>query len=371
LRAPSTLSTRLVTVAAVVASSAAFVASADAASRTWVSGVGDDANPCSRTAPCKTLAGAISKTDASGTIDVLDPAGVGAVTITKAITIDGTGQLGSVLVAGTAGIVITAAPTDDVVIRGMQIAGNGTAAAPAGCPQYAGTVGVSVRSAHSVTIEDSDVSGFSSAAVDLSQATSNTSVLLNGDTLTGSCGQGVNAVPPAGHTASVSVHDTAISNTATGVLAGDGAHVWLSGATVFGNTLGLSTTGSGVIDSYWGRNALTGNTTDGSPTNVLDAPPTPVSTTTTTTINNTIAPPAGAGTTTSGATPVAALSCKVPSLKGLTLSKATSALSAAHCTLGSVTKKTSKKVGKVLSQKKAAGSSLAAGAKVGVTVGKK
>lgn len=59
------------------------------ASRTWVSGVGDDANPCSRTAPCKTFAGAISKTIAGGEIDALDPSGFGAVTITKAITIDG------------------------------------------------------------------------------------------------------------------------------------------------------------------------------------------------------------------------------------------------------------------------------------------
>src|SRR5687767_8122453 len=59
------------------------------ASRTWVSGVGDDVNPCSRTAPCKTFAGAISKTARDGEIDALDPAGFGAVTITKSITIDG------------------------------------------------------------------------------------------------------------------------------------------------------------------------------------------------------------------------------------------------------------------------------------------
>lgn len=65
------------------------------ASRTWVSGVGDDANPCSRTAPCKTFAGAVSKTAAGGEIDALDPAGYGAVTITKAITIDGGGGAGS------------------------------------------------------------------------------------------------------------------------------------------------------------------------------------------------------------------------------------------------------------------------------------
>jgi hypothetical protein len=67
------------------------------ATRTWVSGVGDDANPCSRTAPCKTFAGAISKTAANGEIDALDPGGYGAVTITKAITIDGGGgQVASV-----------------------------------------------------------------------------------------------------------------------------------------------------------------------------------------------------------------------------------------------------------------------------------
>src|SRR6185295_16895979 len=66
------------------------------ATRTWVSGVGDDANPCSRTAPCKTFAGAISKTAVDGEIDALDPGGFGAVTITKSITIDGgpTGEAG-------------------------------------------------------------------------------------------------------------------------------------------------------------------------------------------------------------------------------------------------------------------------------------
>jgi len=65
------------------------IASASAqASRTWVSGVGDDANPCSRTAPCKTFAGSISKTVAGGEIDCLDPGGFGALTITKAVTID-------------------------------------------------------------------------------------------------------------------------------------------------------------------------------------------------------------------------------------------------------------------------------------------
>jgi hypothetical protein len=97
------------------------------ATRTWVSGVGDDANPCSRTAPCKTFAGAISKTATGGEIDTLDPGGFGGVTITKSITIasEGTGEAG-VLVSGTNGIVVNA-PTGSLVnLRGLQIEGLGT-----------------------------------------------------------------------------------------------------------------------------------------------------------------------------------------------------------------------------------------------------
>src|SRR5262245_14823513 len=74
------------------------------ASRTWVSGVGDDANPCSRTAPCKTFAGAISKTAINGEINCLDPGGFGAVTITKSITIDCHEVFASILNSGTNGV---------------------------------------------------------------------------------------------------------------------------------------------------------------------------------------------------------------------------------------------------------------------------
>src|SRR5690349_4009812 len=90
------------------------------ATRTWVSGVGDDANPCSRTAPCKTFAGAISKTAPAGEINCLDPGGFGAVTITKSITIDchDIGTAG-VLVSGVNGIVISAASTDQITLRNL------------------------------------------------------------------------------------------------------------------------------------------------------------------------------------------------------------------------------------------------------------
>src|SRR5438552_18717491 len=88
------------------------------ASRTWVSGVGDDVNPCSRTAPCKTFAGAISKTAAGGQISVLDPGGFGSVTITKSISIVAIGAEAGVLATNTNGIVINAGPHDGVHIPG-------------------------------------------------------------------------------------------------------------------------------------------------------------------------------------------------------------------------------------------------------------
>jgi len=96
------------------------------ATRTWVSGVGDDANPCSRTAPCKTFAGAISKTAAQGEISVLDPGGFGAVTITKSISIVAEGVEGGILAAGVNGVIVNAAATDTVTLRGLTIEGANT-----------------------------------------------------------------------------------------------------------------------------------------------------------------------------------------------------------------------------------------------------
>src|SRR5437660_7818323 len=109
--------------AAILSLSIATVASAQA-TRTWISGVGDDVNPCSRTPPCQTFAGAIAKPAPGGEISVLDPGGFGAVTITKSITLDGGGgQVASVLVAGTNGIVVAAAAGDIVILRNLRLDG--------------------------------------------------------------------------------------------------------------------------------------------------------------------------------------------------------------------------------------------------------
>src|SRR3569623_1628780 len=107
--------------AAALACTIATGASAQA-TRTWVSGVGDDVNPCSRTAPCKTFAGAISKTANGGEINCLDPGGFGAVTINKTLVIDCHYTEGGALAAGN-GSVINALATDVVVLRGLDVFG--------------------------------------------------------------------------------------------------------------------------------------------------------------------------------------------------------------------------------------------------------
>src|SRR3984957_14781213 len=123
------------------------------ATRTWISGVGDDVNPCSRTAPCKTWAGAISKTATGGEIDALDPGGFGALTITKSITIDGGGgQVASVLTVGTPGITINGA-NSVVILRNLDFNGllnNGTP----------GTSGVQIIQAARVVLEHDTIFGF-------------------------------------------------------------------------------------------------------------------------------------------------------------------------------------------------------------------
>jgi len=130
---------------------------AHAQTRTWVSGVGDDLNPCSRTAPCKTFAGAISKTADGGEIDCVDPGGFGAVTITKSITIDGGGTFASILAAGTNGVNLNdsasgAAGTKVARLRNISINGAGT-----------GVVGINYTSGKALYVENCQIFGFKSS----------------------------------------------------------------------------------------------------------------------------------------------------------------------------------------------------------------
>src|SRR6478672_1464327 len=135
------------------------------ASRTWVSGVGDDANPCSRTAPCKTFAGAISKTAAGGEIDALDPGGYGVVTITKSITIDGgSGVVASILSTNTNAIVIAAGSGDSVVLCNLQINGAGT-------PANVDTRGIKFLSGLRLVVEDCAISNTGKRGISIESST--------------------------------------------------------------------------------------------------------------------------------------------------------------------------------------------------------
>jgi hypothetical protein len=151
------------------------------ATRTWVSGVGDDANPCSRTAPCKTFAGAISKTAAGGEISVLDPGGFGGVTITKAISLtnDGAGEAG-ILVAGTNGITVSAGVNDIVNIRGIVIDGAGT-----------GIAGIRFNSGAAVNVQNCVIKNFSGAGTGITFTPNAASRLFVSDTIVSNNGGGI------------------------------------------------------------------------------------------------------------------------------------------------------------------------------------
>ena len=147
----------LMTLAVLFVGSLLAAAPANAqATRTWISGVGDDVNPCSRTAPCKTFAGAISKTAAGGEIDCLDPGGFGTVTVTKSITFDCSGTLGSILSSGTNGINITDGGSNTIVVRIRGITINGAGTTP-------GSIGINVISANAVFIENVIIQNFNTS----------------------------------------------------------------------------------------------------------------------------------------------------------------------------------------------------------------
>jgi hypothetical protein len=139
-------------------------------SRTWVSGdEGDDTNPCSRTAPCKTLAAALAATAAGGEIDAIDAGSFGPVTITKAVTIDGGGgQVASVLADGVNGIVVAAGAGDVVVLRNLRINGIKT-----------GLNGIRFTSGGSLIVEQCEILGFTQNGIDIALSASASSWIMN------------------------------------------------------------------------------------------------------------------------------------------------------------------------------------------------
>jgi hypothetical protein len=226
------------------------------ATRTWVSGVGDDVNPCSRTAPCKTFAGAISKTAAGGEINALDPAGYGAVTITKAITIDGGGNLSSVLVAGTNGIVINAGATDRVILRNLEINGSGT-----------GLSGIRFLAGSKLLVESTRIYNFADNGVYMGP-TSGTATLVmnrvtvsqNRDSATADAA-GVRLIPGASAKVDATFIDVVVDSNDRGIHVLDGSVATVKNSAVTNNLYaGIAAKSSGRPTSVVVENSIsTGN----------------------------------------------------------------------------------------------------------------
>lgn len=304
-----------------------YAASASAqATRTWVSGVGDDVNPCSRTAPCKTFAGAISKTAAGGEINCVDPGGFGGVTITKSLTIDCANVEAGVLVSGTNGITVNAGAGGVVTLRGLDIIGTvatpalngvnfitgdalivekctireflspapngfGILFQPSGTSKLyvsnttfsnngSGATGgaVLIKPSGSATTKATLSKIFvahntSGITADGSATTGVTHTVVVDSVLAGSSVSGAAIFTPAagGGITTMMLDRVSVADNITGALSsGPKSFVYLTNTTVFGNSTGLSAPSSGSILSYKTNNINGGNSpTDGAPTGTL------------------------------------------------------------------------------------------------------
>ena len=190
------------------------------ATRTWVSGLGDDANPCSRTAPCKTFPGAYSKTAVGGEIDVIDPGGFGTITIGHSITIDGGGGImASILGSSTYAVTINGGAADDVILRNLTLEGVSDYSFP-------GTSGVIFNSGRSLSIEHCVIENWSQYGVFMNTTTSTRMNIANSE---------INHVGLVGIYASssgsnnaVNVYNTSVVGAGTGVQAHNNSSIQFS-----------------------------------------------------------------------------------------------------------------------------------------------
>ncbi len=281
------------------------------ASRTWVSGVGDDANPCSRTAPCKTFPGAYSKTATGGEIDVIDPGGFGTMNIGHAITIDGGGgAMASILGSGGGnGIVINGASTDVITLRNLWITGVSQYINPgsSGIVMNSGRLIVehcmienwsqyginnNAAAATTISISDSSISNagifgvYAKTTSGLSRVNIYNSVIYNSAgglwanqnaavqikrsaIVNNKGGDGLLADPQGAGTALITAVDDSIMGNQTGVHANAGGFIRIGRDTITDNNFGLVSAPPGGKIQSWQDNDLTGNvTSDGTP----DAP---------------------------------------------------------------------------------------------------
>jgi hypothetical protein len=314
-----TMKTYLLTVFVIASVAIFYAAPAHAqATRTWVSGVGDDVNPCSRTAPCKTFAGAISKTATNGEINCLDSGGFGAVTITKSITIKCEGVIGGILAAGTNGVnindpggtaIVTLSGLDlegtgtgingiqftsgavlhvhKTQIRGFRAGGNGINFIPTGTAELyvadsyitdngaTSTTGAIVirptaAASATVTVNRTQIENNSiGIRADSSATTGTIHGIVRDSLVAGSTNNGITAVSTA--TVSTLMVDkvSVVGNNYGLVVNGTNASQLVTNTSVIANNTGLFVNGTGTIVSYYRTNFVNNNTINGTFTSIL------------------------------------------------------------------------------------------------------
>jgi hypothetical protein len=285
-------------------------------SRTWVSQApgADDANPCSRSAPCRTFAGAISKTAINGEIDALDPGSFGTVSIANSITIDGGTGSGwaSILSSETTAITINLTNTsgDDprhtVRLRNINITGTGLSGTVG---HRTGITGIQIILASAVYVENALITDFAERGISDERASGK--IYVN-DTTVRHCAQSGIVIAPATTTTVNGIFDNVRSegNHLAGFAFTGGCRLTVRNCIAFGNagqgldaegtgtevnmesciasqngTAGIQATGgtptvrisactvtnnttglSGATILTYGNNHVTGNGTDGTPT---------------------------------------------------------------------------------------------------------
>ncbi|MBV9925984.1 MAG: right-handed parallel beta-helix repeat-containing protein [Acidobacteria bacterium] len=222
------------------------------ATRTWVSGVGDDVNPCSRTAPCKTFAGAISKTASGGEIDALDPGGFGAVTLTKSILIDGTtgAGFGSILASGVNGVNVndsaSGSPNTIVVrLRNLSINGAGTTL---------GVNGVNFTSGATVHVENCTIRNFSGAGILLNSGTASRLIVENTTVTEVGNGISVSGTPATPH--AVVVDNSSFTRNTNGISVSGRANMAVSNSVISLNNANVSAAGVIVSTAAGGATVI-------------------------------------------------------------------------------------------------------------------
>lgn len=228
----------------VLAALTIFTASAASAqaTRTWVSGTGDDAELCSRTEPCKTFAGAILKTAPGGEINVLDPGGFGSVVITKSMTIDGLGITGGILVSGSHGFIINASATSKIILRNLMIDGSTATGSSADCPSCHG---IRFIAGGELTVQNLTIQNIKGNAIEINQTQTSVTNIRN-LTTENVAGVAVRAVTTSGQ-AVVIIDDSHLRATTEGVLASGNARISVRDSVVSKVTTGIRTTGANSI----------------------------------------------------------------------------------------------------------------------------